>query len=150
MIQRNLRLMIIIIAITATYRFTVDITISVIETSAIGTILVILDIVHGRALVVPLRSSKSCQWQFMMIVDYLRDISKVSPSFIIGTFHVTISRIQRPHECNSPSVVHQSGRERNRILAETIVTNTEISWSTFLGFGTFSNHIHGSSHRRNT
>ena len=33
--------MIIIIAITATYRFTVDITISVIETSAIGTILVI-------------------------------------------------------------------------------------------------------------
>ena len=48
-------------------------------------------------------------------------------STLIGTFHVTISRIQRPHECNSPSVVHQSGRERNRILAETIVTNTEIS-----------------------
>ena len=61
MIQRNLGLMIIIIAVTATYRFTVDITISVIETSAVGAVLVILDIVHGRALVVPLGSSESCQ-----------------------------------------------------------------------------------------
>ena len=100
------------------------------------------------ALVVVLRSAKSCQRELVSIVDTLRDIDEVVETLKIGALDIAITLAVRAEECNSPSVVHQSGGERDALLVQAVVAHAIPHRAAFLGVERASDDVDRTTHRR--
>ena len=146
-VQRELGLMVEVVA--GSKHLTIKVTILKVHTSAIGVVIVLRLEMARRTLIVPLRSTKSGKRKGVCLIDLLRDVEEVAiPTEVCGLY-VTFSVRSIGRSRDSPTILHQAGREVETILHITIVTNTHEDVAAFLSISVLGYDVNSAPYRRN-
>ena len=129
---------------------TIEVTILKVHTCTIRVVIVLRLEMARRTLIMPLRSTKSGKRKGVCRIDLLRDVEEVAIPTEVCCLYVTFSVRSIGRSRDSPTILHQAGREVEAILHITIVTNTHEDVAAFLSISVLGYDIDGTPYRRDT
>ena len=147
-VQRELGLMVEVVA--GSKHLTIKVTILKVHTSAIGVVIVLRLEMARRTLIVPLRSTKSGKRKGVCLIDLLRDVEEVAIPTEVCCLYVTITIRSIGRSRDSPTILHQTGREIEAVLYITIVTNPHKDIAAFFSISVLGYDINSPPHRGDT
>ena len=150
MVQRDLRLVVFVIARIGRNDLSVDITVTGIHPDAVFMEVVIFDRLFVAAPVMPLRRAEGRQRQDVVASEFFRNVRKIAPSFEIRSFYVSVARRAGSHDREGPPFRKQTRREVEAHFLVTVVPDAVIHGTLPVDFGALGDDIDRPADRKET